>query len=352
MIFFRYINYILIIFLSSTILSAGKAAAQGTKMVELKTVVIDPGHGGKDPGTIKGKVQEKNITLSVAKLLGGMIQEKYPSVKVIYTRSTDKFVPLDQRASIANKNKADLFISIHVNATKATSARGTETFVMGLDKSNSNMEVCQLENSVLTLEEGYNSKYSGFDPKNPESYIIFSLLQNSHLEQSLIMAEAVQNEFKKGPITHNRGVKQAPFLVLWKCTMPSILVELGFLSNPNDFKALTSKNSQVQFARGIFKAFETYKEQYDTTVEMPAISEENPPTIGYSPNGKYRIQIMASSKKIEKGSGEFKGFDCEVVKVGNMYKYTVGRFVSRDDASKELEKVKNLFPSAFISKFE
>lgn len=349
---FRYINYILTIFLSISILSTANMHAQTKQMVELKTVVIDPGHGGKDPGTIKGKVQEKNITLSVAKLLGNMIKENYPNVKVLYTRSSDKFVPLDQRAAIANKNKADLFISIHVNSTKSTSARGTETFVMGLDKSNSNMEVCQLENSVLTLEEGYSSKYSGFDPKNPESYIIFSLLQNSHLEQSLIMAEAVQNEFKNGPIKHNRGVKQAPFLVLWKCTMPSILVELGFLSNPNDYKALTSKSSQVQFAQGIFKAFEAYKKQYDTAVELPAITKESNTNIGYTSSGKYRIQIMASSKKIEKGSSEFKGFDTEYVKVGNMYKYTVGRYNSKEDAAKDIQKVKKSFPGAFISTFE
>lgn len=339
-------------YITITVLSAllslwlTSAYGQTTPIVELKTVVIDPGHGGKDPGTVKGKVQEKNITLSVAKILGNMIQEKYPEVKVIYTRSTDKFVPLDQRAAIANKHKADLFISIHVNSTKATSARGTETFVMGLDKSNSNMEVCQLENSVLTFEEGYNSKYSGFDPKNPESYIIFSLLQNSHLEQSLIMAEAVQEALKKGPITHNRGVKQAPFLVLWKCTMPSILVELGFLSNPTDYKALTSKQSQVEFAKGIFKAFESYKKQYDTEIELPAT-----PVIT-SGDGPFRIQVMASSKKLDKGASEFKGLECECTKVGNIYKYTVGRFPSREEAAKELQKVKNLFPGAFIATFE
>lgn len=311
-------------------------------LVELKTVVIDAGHGGKDPGTVKGKVQEKNITLAVAKLLGNKIKEKYPEVKVIYTRSTDKFIPLDERAAIANRNHADLFISIHVNATKSTAARGTETFVMGLDKSNSNMEVCQLENSVLTLEDGYNEKYSGFDPNNPESYIIFSLLQNAHLEQSLVIAEAVQNELKKGPITHNRGVKQAPFLVLWKCTMPSILVELGFLSNPNDYKALTGKQTQLQFANAIFKAFEQYKKQYDKIIEVPAEVEAD---------GKYRIQVIASSKLLKSGSCEFKGLECENVKVNGIYKYTYGRFPTKEAAAKELEMVKKLFPGAFITTF-
>ncbi len=336
----RYIKFTFLLLLISSITLYGQST-QSKALVQLKTVVIDAGHGGKDPGTVKGKVQEKNITLAVAKILGNKIKEKYPDINVVYTRSTDKFIPLDQRAAIANKNNADLFISIHVNATKSTSARGTETFVMGMDKSNANMEVCQLENSVLTLEDGYNERYSGFDPKNPESYIIFSLLQNAHLEQSLIMAEAVQNELKKGPISHNRGVKQAPFMVLWKCTMPSILVELGFLSNPSDYTALTGKSTQVQFANAIFKAFEAYKKQYDKVV----IVETTPKT------GKFRIQIMASGNLLDKGSKEFKGLDCEYVKVGGIYKYTYGRFSTREEAAKELKNIKTLFPGAFIATF-
>lgn len=335
---FSHRTSIFIILFSFFITFSPQIYGQTTKMVQLKCVVIDAGHGGKDPGAIKGKVAEKNITLSVAKLLGNMINEKYPDVKVVYTRSSDKFIPLDQRAAIANKNNADLFISIHVNATKSTSARGTETFVMGLDKSNSNMEVCKLENSVLTLEDNYSTKYSGFDPNNPESYIIFSLLQNSHLEQSLVMAAAVQTEFKKGPILHNRGVKQAPFLVLWKCTMPSILVELGFITNPNDYKALTNKTSQQQMAKALFRAFETYKKQYDTKIEIKeVVSEDN-----------FRIQIMASSKKIALDSKEFKGLECDILKSGNMYKYTHGKFATREEAKRALSEVKKRFPGAYI----
>lgn len=311
------------------------------KSVQLQRVVIDAGHGGKDPGTIKGKVKEKDITLSVAKFLGEKIKESYPDVEVIYTRKDDTFVPLDQRAAIANKNRADLFISIHVNATKSPSARGTETFVMGLDKTNSNMEVCQLENSVFTLEDGYNTKYSGFDPHNPESYIIFSLLQNSHLEQSLIFAEAVQSEFVKGPITQSRGVKQAPFLVLWKCTMPSILVELGFLSNPNDYKSLVSKSSQMKFANAIFKAFEKYKKQYDKTIETPPPHSKNSPYYG--------IQIMSSAKLISSDSKELKGVKCEAVKIGEIYKYISGKYGSKGAAEGDLRKIQELFPDAFIT---
>ena len=203
-------------------------SAQNKQVVELKTVVIDAGHGGHDPGATNGRIYEKNITLSVAKRLGDLIKRNYPSVKVIYTRDDDTFVELYKRADIANKNNADLFISIHVNSVDNRSVRGHETFVMGQDKNSENLEICQLENSVITLEDDYTSNYQGFDPKNPESYIIFSLLQNAHLEQSLDFATLVQKNADAGPITNNRGVKQANFIVLWKCTMPAVLIELGY----------------------------------------------------------------------------------------------------------------------------
>ena len=204
--------------------------------LRIKTVVIDPGHGGKDPGALSTnkKYREKDITLSVALKLGNLIKAKYPQVKVVYTRNTDKYVELSKRAEIANKNKADLFISIHVNSAKATQARGTETFVMGTHKSDDNFQVCKTENSVIVIEDDYQTKYQGFNPNSPESYIIFSLLQNMHQEQSIKYAANVQSQFAKGPITVNRGVKQGGLLVLWKTTMPSVLTELGFISNPKD----------------------------------------------------------------------------------------------------------------------
>lgn len=324
--------------LASTFLAPAQTTTQS---VRLKTIVIDPGHGGKHPGTVKGNIMEKDITLSVALKFGKMIKEKYPDVKVVYTRSEDKFVDLDQRAKIANKNHADLFISIHVNATKSTSAKGTETFVMGLDKGNANMEVCQLENSVITLEDGYSSKYSGFDPGNPESYIIFSLLQNSHLEQSLILAAAIQEKLKDGPIKYDRGVKQAPFLVLWQCTMPAVLVELGFLSNASDYKELTNKASHTKMASALFKAFEQYKAQYETDIEV---------SVAKAPSDSYRIQIMASSKLLKDGAREFKGLDCSYIHAGNLYKYTYGSFETQEEAKAALPKVKELFPQAYIIK--
>ncbi|HPS95583.1 MAG TPA: N-acetylmuramoyl-L-alanine amidase, partial [Bacteroidales bacterium] len=192
--------------------------AQNDSYVSIRKVVIDAGHGGKDPGavSINRKTQEKNITLTVALKLGDLIKKNFPDIKVIYTRSTDVFIPLNQRTDIANKNRADLFISVHVNSAKARSAAGTETFVMGMDKSSSNLEVSKLENSVVVLEgDDFSSKYEGFDPNVPESYIIFSLLQNSHLEHSLSFASLVQRNLSKGPIIINRGIKQAGLLVLW-----------------------------------------------------------------------------------------------------------------------------------------
>lgn len=324
--------------------------AQNKQVVELKTVVIDAGHGGHDPGATNGRTYEKNITLSVALMLGDMIKSSYPSVKVIYTRSTDKFVELYRRADIANKNNADLFISIHVNSA-SPSARGHETFVMGQDKNSENLEICQLENSVVVLEDDYTSNYQGFDPNNPESYIIFSLLQNAHLEQSLDFATLVQENANAGPIANNRGVKQANFIVLWKCTMPAVLIELGFISNPNDMKVLTSKSGQQQIAGNIFKAFKAYKERYDTDIYLPPSNEgvqTERPTTGTQETGYYGIQVMASGKLLPPGSKEFRGWNCRYVKSGKNYKYYIGQYSTREEAVKDLPKIRDSFPDAFI----
>ncbi|MDY5824111.1 MAG: N-acetylmuramoyl-L-alanine amidase [Candidatus Coprenecus sp.] len=323
--------------------------AQQSRMLELGTVVIDAGHGGKDPGAISGSVKEKDITLSVAKRLGALINEKYPNVKIIYTRSGDTFVELKKRAEIANKNNADLFISIHVNSAKNRLANGSETFVMGSEKSSSNFEVCQLENSVITLEEDYSSNYSGFDPSNPESYIIFSLLQNSHLEQSLMFAQLVQNNAAKGPIAYGRGVKQANFLVLWMCTMPAVLVELGFISNKNDFQILSNKKHQQKMAENIFNAFCKYKKNYDKEYILPASeSVESKEQAGVKED-RFGIQIFVSSKSLPKGSSKFKGYDCNFIKTSKgLYKYYIGGFSSKEEAAKKLPAVRKSFPDAFI----
>jgi N-acetylmuramoyl-L-alanine amidase len=250
----------------SLLLICSSFQGQERASFQLKKVVIDPGHGGKDPGTISpdGKVFEKNITLSVSLKLGQLIKDNYPNIEVIYTRKTDIFIPLNERSRIANKHKADLFISIHVNGVESRTPSGSETFVMGIDKTNSNFEVTMLENSVIMLEgDDYSTKYEGFNPNDPESYIVFSLLQNAHLEQSLIMASLVQKHFANGPIKVNRGIKQAPFLVLWKTSMPGILVELGFVTNQNDLRILNDKKNHDKFAESIFSAFKEFKIQYE-----------------------------------------------------------------------------------------
>ena len=348
--------------------------------LRIKTVVIDPGHGGKDPGALSTnkKYREKDITLSVALKLGNLIKAKYPQVKVVYTRNTDKYVELSKRAEIANKNKADLFISIHVNSAKATQARGTETFVMGTHKSDDNFEVCKTENSVIVIEDDYQTKYQGFNPNSPESYIIFSLLQNMHQEQSIKYAANVQSQFAKGPITVNRGVKQGGLLVLWKTTMPSVLTELGFISNPKDCAVLVSKNGQDQFARKLFNAFEAYKKEVEGSsspkvgnhgsgsnvvpagrpevkpaekpvgkpVEKPSAAVVEKPAVN---NDFYAVQILSVAKVLPKGAYDLRGCnDAKYIKVGNLYKYYVGNYSSRQKAVEALPAVRKQFPGAFV----
>ena len=312
----------------------------------IRTVVIDPGHGGKDPGAISknGKYKEKNITLSVALELGKLIKAEYPGIKVIYTRSTDKYVELGERAAIANRNKADLFISIHVNSAKAVQARGTETFVMGTHKSDANFEVCKLENSVIIIEDDYEKKYEGFNPDSPESYIIFSLLQNVHQEQSIKYAGYVQGQFAKGPITVNRGVKQGGLLVLWKTTMPAVLTELGFISNAKDCAVLITKNGQQQFARKLFNAFVAYKKDFEKA--QPSIPA---PAVQKGGDDFYSVQILSVNKILSPGAYDLKGRkDAKYIKVGSAYKYYIGKFASRQEASKALGNLKKTFPGAFV----
>lgn len=355
--------------LSSSLLSviimampADMLRAQSKSAVELKTVVIDAGHGGKDPGARNGNIREKDITLSIALQLGKMIERNYPSVKVIYTRTTDKFVELHERANIANKNNADLFISIHVNSAVSKKAKGNETFVMGTEKNDANMEVCRLENNVVILEEDYTSKYAGFDPENPESYIIFSLLQNSHLEQSLEFATCVQENADKGPVYNNRGVKQANFLVLWRCTMPAVLIEIGFISNSNDLKTITSKSNQKKIATNIYQAFVKYKKNYDTVINLPEKDmvasadiqneEDKEPEENSSEKECFGIQIFVLSKLLKNGAAEFKGWENKYLKKGNLYKYYIGEYNNMEDAEKDLRDVRKSFPDAFIIKIE
>ncbi len=232
------------------------------KNTKVRTIVIDAGHGGKDPGCIGyGKdVMEKDVALDIALRIGKYLDDSLSNVKIIYTRKTDNFVPLFERAANANKNNADLFISIHCNANESKIPTGTETYIMGLHKTEGNLEVSKRENQAILLEEGYkeNEAYQGFDPNSDEAHIIFSLYQNAYRNQSLILASKFQHEVEKRKIRPNRGVKEAGFLVLWKTTMPSILVETGFLTNPDDKKFLTSDDGKDEIALSVMEAVKGY----------------------------------------------------------------------------------------------
>ncbi len=230
----------------------------------ISTIVIDAGHGGNDPGSMSNGVKEKDITLALALAFGKKLQEQIPDIKVIYTRSTDKFIPLWERATVANKNAADLFISIHCNSHSNTAITGSETFAMGLHKAESNLEVAKRENDVLLLENDYQERYEGFDPNSPESHIYFSLYQNAYMEQSIKLAAKVEHQISKGINRPSRGVKQAGFVVLWKTGMPSILVESGFISNLKDRDYLRSAAGVEEMAGAMATAVLEYKKSFET----------------------------------------------------------------------------------------
>jgi N-acetylmuramoyl-L-alanine amidase len=231
---------------------------------KLETIVIDPGHGGRDPGTSGKKTKEKDIALKISLKLGSYIEKNFPGVKVIYTRKDDRYVALDERAEIANRNKAQLFICIHANSLPGAPAYGTETYVMGLHKDKGNFEVAKRENSVILMDENYEQRYEGFDPKSPESYILFTLSQSVYHESSLKFAQKLEQQFKTKAGRFSRGVKQAGFLVLWRTSMPSVLIETGFLSNSKEEGFLASDDGQELIASGIYRAFKDYKTEIES----------------------------------------------------------------------------------------
>jgi N-acetylmuramoyl-L-alanine amidase len=250
-----------VIILAITLLSFNSLNPSPDNKVDV--VVIDAGHGGKDPGTSGKVAREKDVVLKIALKLGKYIEENMPGVKVLYTRKTDTYIDFDVRAALANKNKADLFISIHANSIVGAHAVGTETYVMGLHKDRSNFEVAKRENSVILMDENYKEKYEGFDPNSPESYILFSINQNAYQESSLKFAQKVEEQFKNRVGRSSRGVKQAGFLVLWMTTTPSVLIETGFLSNSREEEFLASDRGQDLIASGIYRAFKEYKAEME-----------------------------------------------------------------------------------------
>ncbi|MBK9637775.1 MAG: N-acetylmuramoyl-L-alanine amidase [Bacteroidetes bacterium] len=237
---------------------------QSKDTYKIKTIVIDAGHGGHDAGCLGSSSREKHVALDIALKLGKMIETNYPDINVIYTRKSDVFIPLHERANIANRAHADLFICIHLNAG-AKAAYGSETYVMGNHKTESNLDVAKRENATILLEDDYLKKYDGFDPNSPEANIIFSLYQSQFMSQSLLFASNIQDEFTEYAGRNNRGVKQAGFLVLYKTAMPAVLIECGFLTHEPEEKFLASDKGQLTMATSIYRAFKEYKVDMETT---------------------------------------------------------------------------------------
>lgn len=224
------------------------------------TIVIDAGHGGKDPGAIGKVSKEKDLNLKVALALGKLIEQNCPDIKVIYTRKTDVFIALDERANIANRAKADLFLSIHTNAASGgSSAYGTETYTLGMHKAASNLEVAKRENAVITLESNYEQKYEGFDPRSSESYIMFEFMQDMNMENSVRLARLIQQQYRNTARRSDRGVYQAGFLVLRATSMPAVLTEIGYISNPQEERYLNTEEGIANISQSIYKAFLAYK---------------------------------------------------------------------------------------------
>lgn len=292
-------------------------------------VVLDAGHGGKDPGKLTNGYKEKDIALKIILKIGAELK-KHQDIKVVYTRTTDVFVPLDKRAEIANEADADLFVSVHCNAADAVQAQGSETFVLGLHRNADNLKIAMRENSVIYLEEDYEVKYGGFDPNSPGSYIGMTLAQEEYLDQSILLADFVQKGFTNKLKRTDRGVKQAGFLVLRKTYMPSVLIETGFLTNKNEGRFLNSSAGQQRMAASIIEGILNYKNSLNlhaTEVETPAIStvENTSSASEIYDNITFKVQLAAGSQPLATKPYNFKGLEgVSRQKEGKLYKYYLG----------------------------
>ncbi len=359
---------------------------RGPKLAELGVlkVVLDAGHGGHDPGNLgtgRYKSTEKDISLEVALQVGDYIGRAFENVDVIYTRKEDKFVKLKDRTTIANKAQADLFVSIHCNSAANKEAFGTETFVMSMTKISANLELAKRENSVILLEDNYEQTYEGFDPKEPESLIARSIAQSVYLDQSLVLSAHMQDQYRERVSRRDRGVKQAPYWVISFTTMPSVLTELGFLTNKGEEDFLNSDNGKIYMASAIYRAFKQYKAGVegveistpDFESEIPDVSDEPVPTaiihneqekpqkgeekaaaaVAKSDPVTYRIQLVASGNEIELTPGNFNGLEgVKRYDVDGLKKYTVGEVTDYKKAVSLQRTVREkAFPKAFITAF-
>ncbi|MEN9971828.1 MAG: hypothetical protein RIS20_175 [Bacteroidota bacterium] len=348
-----YLLSLLSVFLFSTSLFGQNAVKHG-----IKTVVIDAGHGGKDPGCHGSFAHEKIVCLEMALKLGAKIKSKYPEINVVYTRTTDVFVELIDRANIANKANADLFICIHANAG-SSSAYGTETYVLGLHRTEAQQRVMERENSIIALEDDKGAKYKDFD-LSPDAIIQLQLQGAVYLNHSIEFAEYLQKEFKKIG-RYDRGVKQAGFLVLYKTTMPSVLIETGFLPNPTEEKFIGSSDGQEKMSSAMFKAFENYKNQMEGKVISSVPVEKSPDpkpveTVKVSTDSSglvFRVQIETSDKKIALNSSRFKGLEVFEYEENNIFKYCTGTYKNDLAGAKNYknELIEKGFNHAFVAAF-
>jgi N-acetylmuramoyl-L-alanine amidase len=323
----------------------------------VNTVVIDAGHGGKDPGACGKKVKEKDVTLSVALKFGRLISDAMPEVRVVYTRTTDEFIELYRRAEIANQSKADLFISIHCNANRSPLPYGAETYVMGLHKTQDNLEVAKTENASILYEEDYDKQYEGFDPNSDEDYIFLTIVQHANIEQSIRISSLVQNKFRDVLGRKDRGVKQAGFWVLYKTTMPGILVEAGFLSNPEEEKFLASAEGKEKVASALFNAFLEYKKEFEEKNRdfkaVVAKPKESPPVEIAPPNIFFRVQFASFKKEKSLSFRKFKGMkEVRVYEHDGYYKYTSGNEKTLEKAAEVRSSLLDMgYKDAFIVAF-
>jgi N-acetylmuramoyl-L-alanine amidase len=345
---------LIFLFLAFIIFSDSLSALKNDKSW---VIVIDAGHGGKDPGALGSFSAEKKITLAIALKTGEYIEQNIKNVTVIYTRKSDTFVDIKERASIANKSNADLFISIHANWGSAKNIQGTETFIMGLAKDEQNLEVAMKENEVILLENDHSTKYEGFDPKSPESYIMFTLMQNVFQEQSTGLASKIQTQYKERISRTDRGVKQAGFWVLYMTTMPSVLTETGFITNPAEEKFLNSNTGQDYIASSIFRACRDYISEIDsksvilTGKNQNTEIEQNSAISVLPPSGEitFMVQIATSSSKTDIRPENFKGLT-DVLEINNQdqYKYVTGSFADYSSAVIYRKKIEVIYPDAFV----
>jgi len=358
------------------------------------TVVLDAGHGGHDPGAMSANSKEKDINLQIVLDLGAIIEQKFKDVKVIYTRKTDKYLTLQERADVVNDHHADLFICIHTNASLSSAAYGAETFTLGLAKTRANLDVAMRENSVILLEEDYRTKYKGFDPNSVDSYIMFEFMQDKYIDKSVEFSSIIQKQFVSYCQRTDRGVRQAGFWVLHRSACPSVLVEVGFISNPAEERYLTSDQGQKEMATAVFNAFVDYKRTHDKKSgrQMSSVSKIDQPTKREEHNQKqsshseevsehkpeidtvakknqnvtplilpvnlahrpvFKVQLFVTSKNVKAKSKEFKGVDnIDYFVEDGMNKYTVGNETDYVRIEKVRKEIVSKFPKAFIIAFQ